>query len=980
MTSRVARLGRLFNNGGPTSAAMVLRAADLGKVAGGMRTDGSIGSEWLFWGKLGSKREDGSRITHPLLCHMIDVAAVAQAMWQEVLSPAATRRLAGRLGLDPDAAGRWIAFWAGLHDLGKASPAFQSQYEPLYRRLVEAGLPCPAHPPETAHGLLSAYALPDVLTGFGLPRALAKQIATIIGGHHGILPAPGKVEEVHRHSIGRGRWEQARQRLAEILAEALSVPSAIEVGAVDNPSAMAIAGLVAVADWIGSDERYFPYQMDEAASQHYLNVPQYLEQARASAARALADLHWVPAEPTPADLPFEHLFHLLQPNATQRAVIAVASSLDVPCLVIIESPMGQGKTEAAMYLADRWGMAGQRGYYFALPTQATSNQMFSRVRGFLCRRYPGQIVNLQLLHGHAALSAELQVLRQHEGRLLEPRAVYDDVRGAARLGDTTNVIAAEWFTHRKRGLLAPFGVGTIDQSLLAALQTKHVFVRLFGLANKVVIVDEVHAYDTYMTALLERLLEWLAALGTSVVLLSATLPVARRARLTGAYRRGLGITADTPAPAVPYPRVTWATAVGVDARGIARPEGSGRWALALRWVDGALPSDEAAFQLGRQLQEALSHGGCAAVICNTVRRAQEVYRALQRYFPGDADDGWPVLDLLHAQYLFEQREAREQRAMVRFGKPGGQVEVRELGRVPVRRPNRAVLVATQVIEQSLDLDFDLMVSELAPADLLLQRSGRLHRHERERPATLLSPTLWICRPERFVEGVPQFGRANELVYDPHILLRSWLALKDRASITIPDEVEGVIEAVYDERPCPPDLSAPLRRRWDETRQQQAEREQDDQQEASSRWLKPPSYEGQLAEICSQPKEEDAPDFHQAHQALTRLAEPTVQVVCLYDHGGRPALDREGQETVNPSTRPDVALAQRLLRRSVTLSDRRVVFTLMEQPVPSGWRESSLLRHHRLILLDQHGQAECGGYRLVVDPALGVRIAETKGVP
>ncbi len=973
-----------------------------------MSIDSSIGSEWLFWGKLGSRREDGSRAIHPLLCHMIDVAVVASSMWDRALAPAARQRLADQLGIEASAAGRWIAFWAGLHDLGKASPAFQSQHEPWYRQLAAAGFPCPSRPPEAPHALLSAAALATVLEQLDLPAAIAKRVATIAGGHHGVLPAAGQVEEVHRHAVGKGQWEHARHRLAEVLAEVLHLPRTTRPAQLGNPAAMAIAGLTAVADWVGSDERYFSYAIEGPTALERLDAVEYVGHARYQAQKALDSLRWTSLQPASEPRSFERLFSLPAPNAVQAAVIELAERLPVPALVIIEAPMGEGKTEAAMYLADRWSMAGQRGYYFALPTQATSNQMFSRVREFLRQRYPDQIVNLQLLHGHASLSAEFQVLRQNEGRLLEPRAVYDEVGAAgdaARVGDTANVVAAEWFTYRKRGLLAPFGVGTIDQGLLAVLQTKHVFVRLFGLADKVLIVDEVHAYDTYMTALLERLLEWLGALGASTVLLSATLPNARRHRLADAYRRGLG-GASLPLPDARYPRVTWATADDVGACQIER-SGEQQWGqqegrnqtqgnasgaakdeqrhlhhgFALRWVDGSLPVEAGgSYKLGEELREALKDRGCAAVICNTVRQAQRVYAALKPYFPGNADDGWPILDLLHAQFLFEEREAREQRALVRFGKPYGCVEVHGAGAVPVRRPDRAVLVATQVIEQSLDLDFDLMVTELAPADLILQRSGRLHRHDRERPARLASPTLWVCLPDRLVEDVPDFGRANELVYTPHILLRSWLVLRERTSISIPDEVEGVIESVYDDRPCPAGLSTALQRRWNETRQQQTEQEERDRWEASNRWLKPPSYHGPLAELCSDPREEDAPDFHQAHQALTRLAEPAVQVVCLYDYAGRPSLDREGHDTINPSARPDSALAQRLLRRSVTLSDRRVVFTLMEQPVPSGWRESSLLRHHRLILLDEHGQAECGKYRIAVDLELGVRILEAREVP
>lgn len=241
--------------------------------------------------------------------------------------------------------------------------------------------------------------------------------------------------------------------------------------------------------------------------------------------------------------------------------------------------MGEGKTEAAMYLADYWsGNLGQQGHYFALPTQATSDQMFARVRQFLTRRYGSGLVNLQLLHGHASLSAEFEALRQRGDQVLLPCI------GVTEEAKREGVIAAEWFTHRKRGLLAPFGVGTIDQALLAVLQTRHVFVRLFGLSHKTVILDEVHAYDAYMTTLLERLLEWLASLGTSVVLLSATLPRKRRHALLDAYSKGLegnieGLSSDGP-----YPRITWLSHRQVKVEQLQASKRS-RKSIRLQWVN-----------------------------------------------------------------------------------------------------------------------------------------------------------------------------------------------------------------------------------------------------------------------------------------------------------------------------------------------------------------------------------------------------------
>jgi CRISPR-associated endonuclease/helicase Cas3 len=636
--------------------------------------------------------------------------------------------------------------------------------------------------------------------------------------------------------------------------------------------------------------------------------------------------------------------------------------------------MGEGKTEAAIYLADRWGARpGQRGCYFALPTQATSDQMYRRVWEFLKRRYPADLVNLQLLHGHASLSALFQgLLRSGERQRavaagLEPHGVAGE---GGYDGAPAGVVAAEWFTYRKRGLLAPFGVGTIDQALLAALQTRHVFVRLFGLAHKTVILDEVHAYDAYMTALLERLLEWLGALGSSVVLLSATLPNERRLRLLEAYARGAGYPFDRGATRASYPRVTWVFRASSGARQVGVPPRSSR-KLKLEWVDGALPAEGGPFPLGEWLRAALEErGGCVAVICNTVARAQQVYLALKPYFPDTADDGQPVLDLLHARYLYEDRQTRERRTLVRFGKPGGEVEMGDGTVRRVRRPDRAVLVSTQIIEQSLDLDFDLMVTDLAPVDLLLQRSGRLHRHARSGRPGPEQPTLWICRP-REEDGVPIFESGFAKVYDEHVLLRTWLEMRDRSEVQVPDDVERLVEAVYGDQPCPPGGPPALRASWEESLRRLQQEMERDTQEARDRWLKGPGYGGMLWRLTGDPREEDAPDFHQAHQALTRLAEPSVSLVLLREAGGKLCLDSTPDERIDPNLEPTVEQAARLLARSVSVSDRRIVFDLMAMPAPQGWRHSPLLRHHRALVLDRDGGVAIGRHYLKADGEIGL---------
>ncbi|MCM8749102.1 CRISPR-associated helicase Cas3' [Thermomicrobiaceae bacterium CFH 74404] len=945
-----------------------------------------------LWAKL--PREPDRHTYHPLICHLIDVACVTEALWELGLTSGARQLLAHALGLREDEARCWLAFWAGLHDVGKAFPGFQirEQGSPIERaatrQVLAAGFPrgMPTVQP-APHGTVTACVLKSLLVEeFAHSPDLARAVAYAVGGHHGAFPTATDVLNVDPQVPSAGPWADARRQLAEPLAAVTGV-SAISppAGTLPTASATLLAGLVSVADWIGSIESpHFPHAA-ELGAQSRIDPAEYVAAARRQARQALDAIDWrAPPRQPPAG--FAALFPgISEPNELQRLVDALADRLGDthPALVVIEAPTGEGKTEAAWLLADRWAIAGaQRGVYVAMPTQATSDGLFGRVRTFLEHRYGAtddrSRVALQLLHGHASLSAEFAALRGQAGGLPEPN-VGDETRP---VGGAGAVIAGEWFTHRKRGLLAPFGVGTVDQALLGVLRVRHVFVRLFGLAARTVVIDEAHAYDTYMSTLLERLLEWLGALGTSVVVLSATLPSERRRRLAQAYARGLTGLHEPPAvPEAPYPRVTWVTATEAGAEHVAASS-TGSRTIELEWISATSQDGDPAEILADRLRAALTGGGCAAVVCNTVRQAQDLYRALQPHFPGLADDGLPELDLLHARFRFLDRRERERRVLKRFGKPGGTVALPDGTVTPVRRPHRAVLVATQVIEQSLDLDFDLMGTYVAPVDLVLQRAGRLHRHRRtERPLRLTEPRLWLLAPELDEHGIPRFGSGTEWIYDRHLLLRTWLALRTRERIVVPDDVEGLIGLVYDERDWPGELSPGLRAELARTRAELDAQLAADENEAAKRWLRRPSHRGGLWELTRDLKEEDAPDFHASHQALTRLAEPSLTVVLLYGSPEFPRLEPGDEEALDLRLKPDLDRTRSLLERSVVVTGRRNVSLLQrETAVPTGWQQSPLLRNARPLFLDERGQCALDGGRWVarLDPELGLVIDAKEG--
>lgn len=381
----------------------------------------------------------------------MDVAAVTECLWQSVLGRQITQEISGRLNLGVEQAGKWLAFWAGLHDLGKASPAFQGQWKFGWDRLDPKlrKRDIPKHP--LGHGILTAEFVPELLTSKfpDFPCALAGRLGRTLGGHHGSFPGSGDLRGITKDQRGSKKWDETRRGLFQQFARQCHLEDAgLPKDDPGHSFFLLLSGLVSVADWIGSNEDFFHFAEAETAPEEYAGT------AGEQAYKALKTLGWLGWRSPPIFVEMGELFpsiKVLRP--LQEASARLAGSLNEPGLVILEAPMGEGKTEAAMYLADRWSVSlGQRGCYFALPTMATSNQMFSRIKEFLKDRYPDELVNFQLLHGHASLSAEFSELRQAGNRIFTPSGIAAEGRQADS-PVPSEVVAAEWFTYRKRGLL-----------------------------------------------------------------------------------------------------------------------------------------------------------------------------------------------------------------------------------------------------------------------------------------------------------------------------------------------------------------------------------------------------------------------------------------------------------------------------------------------------------------------------------------------
>jgi CRISPR-associated endonuclease/helicase Cas3 len=876
---------------------------------------------------------------HLLIYHLIDVGQVALSMWQEILTEDICQHLSRMLNLSFDECGRLLAFLAALHDLGKAGPAYQSKYAPKWLKieLAKAGLALgkasdgKAFNPKTPHGHITTWALETLLPEkLGLDNRFAKKIAAALGGHHGTWPSPNATNHIQDND----EWDTVRNDLFWHLQAVFSPPKEVVMPSNTiniNTFLTILSGLTSVADWIGSrNKEQFGFEQEVMSTRLY--AKQSVEKARAE----LNKLGWIGWQPDGEIKTFAETFAYLnfeKARSVQREVIEAAKDIQKPTLLILEAPTGLGKTEVALYLADLWLQKNKgRGLYVAMPTQATSNQMFDRTKEYLEARYPMERLNLHLVHGQAGWSDTMQEIK------LE--SIGDDP------GD--GVAAMTWFTPRKRTLLAPFGVGTVDQTLMSILQTKHFFVRLFGLAHKVVIFDEVHAYDTYMNTLFHRLLEWLHAIGTSVIILSATLPAKTRRELVKAYTiKDLNESEST------YPALTIANADRQETLSLPKPDD---YTLQLDWSLDRDPASLVDFLHGE-----LKNGGCAAIICNTVRRSQDIYRTLSDANLVPKND----LILFHSRFPPVWRKGIEEKVLKKFGKNGG-------------RPHQAIVVATQVIEQSLDIDFDLMITDLAPLDLILQRAGRLHRHKgNERYG--LPRRLMITEPEKNAEGLPDFG-IDKWIYSQYILLRSYLSLHGRKQIAIPKDTLELIEAVYDENA---DLSFP-NEEWQKANQKNLEILMNEEREKEinagkylvlapqkRRYLQPPIYE----------LEEDNPEVHKAFQARTRDIDLSLTVICFYQIEGKLGVyNDDGEWTrVDLDKSSSTVQAKVLLKNALSLQHKGVITPLLTQKVPPKWQEMASLRYCRYFIFKDGLCEDIKNYTLSLNQEIGLTIIKQEDV-
>ncbi|MDF1712189.1 MAG: CRISPR-associated helicase Cas3' [Akkermansiaceae bacterium] len=664
-----------------------------------------------------AKTDSGDLLALTVQDHCINVGAVGAIIFEN---------LPYRLGkLLPNA----LPLLAALHDIGKISVGFQwkSAEWPYFRTDL----------PEKAEG--NHAAISHAFLGEIINLREPARWAIALGGHHGRYtsnkPRIRGLEEPYQE------WAiKLRKELTELLSGLFGDLPGLEIKIPDHLIHLA-TGFITFSDWIGSNEDFFPLAKP-ARLRHETNLTKATSQAK----NALHQLLWGKPTPSPKQ-DFNQLFPF-PANALQTALLNTA---DAPGLYIIEATMGMGKTEAALALAARrWNTGDEQGIYFALPTQLTSNRIHQRISPFLKNAIQSNHANA-LVHGSAWLN---------EGRISPINAS----------GDPNE--ATSWFASSRRALLAPFGVGTIDQALLAILPVKHSALRLFALAGKTIVLDEVHSYDPYTFALICRVVEILTNSGSTVIILSATLTHHSRRRLIEAAG------GKEKSPQAAYPLIS-AVKTNSDKKLTCYTDLSEHAPVEKTIYLEHLSS--LANDVESRAIKAAEAGACVLIIRNTVQSAQQTFSSLK----SSSKEGLKI-GLLHSRFPFFARQDLEDHW------------VQSLSKESQNRPQGCILVSTQIVEQSIDIDADLLITDLAPADLLLQRIGRLHRHENTpRPSQFQKALALIIHPQLKEKKDPgqlkkELGK-SAFIYPPDCLLQAHHDWKRSNSISLPSQIRELLE-------------------------------------------------------------------------------------------------------------------------------------------------------------------------------------------
>lgn len=733
-----------------------------------------------YWGKARKSDQQGGDEYHLLPYHCLDVASVAARWWDG--SPALRHLFVAQSELEERKIRAWVLFFIALHDLGKFDVRFQGKASDVWFLLnpesSQVRFPGSSECGGFDHGsagffwFIRDFESEPEGDGFGFDEPAAHPFQSwfpwleAVCGHHGTLLDENDVR------FGCCSWiensalmqcdQAARQQWLDVLAGLFLQPEGLSLTDTPPLANPLLAGFCSVSDWLGSMVTDTTFVFRSTPCTDLDELKRYFEQRYQQDALQVLTYSGVIGDLNNG----AEIQKLLETGYHPRQLQVLVNDLpNESGLTLIEAPTGSGKTETA--LAYAWRLLERNladSIIFALPTQATANAMLERMEKLapVLFRQP----NLVLAHGNSRFNERFQLIRQ---------------QGTNLQGENAWSQCCEWIGQsRKRVFLGQIGVCTIDQVLVSVLPLRHRFVRGFGVGRSVLIVDEVHAYDRYMYGLLEEVLRDQAKMGNSAILLSATLPAQHKHLLLKSYAPDAADLSDADPADTPYPLVSWVSGTQAKRFDLQNQPKELPSTFSVQLKPRYSKEADPDLALLDDLVAAACKGAQVCLICNRVDVAQQAYKTLQSMVPESIE-----LQLFHARFTLLDRRSKEERALASFGKNKN----RNIGRI---------LVATQVVEQSLDVDFDWLVTQICPVDLLFQRLGRLHRHStNSRPPGFESPIATVLLPEE--EG---FGVLGKIYSHTRVMWRTQKKIEQQSAepLQFPNAYRHWIESIYRDEP------------------------------------------------------------------------------------------------------------------------------------------------------------------------------------
>ena len=901
----------------------------------------------------------------PLMIHLTDTMNVSGWLWNSWLSDSQRQFCISSISpANEETALNLAKFLGAIHDLGKATPAFQIQKgfnnSPDLDKVLLEKLEISGFTGISSRLLADYQKTHHTIAGESLLKNkfhVKDDIGSIIGGHHG-KPVDDKdmislehqsaysahyYQSEYENSDIYRKWETVHQSIFKWALEASGFRDVKELPEISQPAQVIYSGLLIMADWITSNRDLFP--LIDIDSE---DIPDCAERYRNGVAAWHKNLPIQIRSYPEKEIMFQDRFGF-QARDFQKVVYETVSQIKDPGIIILEAPMGLGKTEAALAAAEIVAAkTGSSGLFFGLPTQATSNGMFGRVREWLeklTKEY-GEKQSLRLCHGKAALNEEMNDLKS----VTLAQGVNIDEKS------NENVFVNEWFSGRKKTSLDDFVVGTVDGFLLVALKQKHLALRHLGFSKKVVIIDEVHAYDTYMQQYLEEAIQWMGAYGTPVILVSATLPREKRECLIASYLKGIGkkkkeMLFPQEMSGSYYPLISYSEGTGIKAQTDFLPVKD-----KVIYVS-KLSEDE----LYEKISVLMESGGIIGVIVNTVKKAQKLGEECKKRF------GVGDVDILHSAFIATDRVNKESELIKMIGKNGN-------------RPDKKIIIGTQVIEQSLDIDFDVLITDLCPMDLLLQRVGRLHRHDIIRPEKHKVPFVYVMGTNEQLK----FESGTERIYEKYFLIQTQTHLP--SEIRIPIDIPILIEKVYGIEE--PEMTEEQKRIFQESRDRMEERKGSKSDKARTYRIKKPklSIKPEENNLIAWLKNPDHSESEEAANAQVRDISQTIEIIAVKRiRTGYGTFDKEEDisEKIN-----EPQIAKELAKHTIRLPDYVTMRNSIGKTIGflenynleylSEWQEQPWLKGSLGIIFDENGRFRLNEHLLKYDNEFGLREEKENG--